>query len=481
MLLNSHYDKKVVLDTSVILYDTMAIKTFHKTDVYIPLPVIQEIDTFKRDMGEKGRNARQFSRFMDTLRNQGALTKGVFLKDCESYVYVNMLSDYENHLPSILDNKKVDNQILGMALFLQQRFPKASIELISKDINLRIKSDVFGIKSKNYDPDKIASVEDMYSGIRKIEVQKEQMEEFFKSAQLKLNQEKLLANQYILMESDRQLKNHHNQDSQADSEQLNKNPSNQIEETQENKKTNSQKVEKQTALGRYDKKKDQIVPLISNKTPIWRIHPRNYEQSFAFDALLNPDLQFVSLLGKAGTGKTLLALAAGLYKTMDENIYKRMLVCRPVFPMGKDIGYLPGDIEQKLNPWMQPVFDSLEYIMGLGKKASRITRDLVDQGLLSIEPLAYIRGRSIPHQYLIVDEAQNLTPHEIKTIITRAGIGTKVVLTGDCYQIDNPYIDASNSGLTYSIEKFKGQDIFAHITLNKGERSKLAELAANLL
>jgi len=445
MLLKSHYNQKVVLDTSVILYDTMAIKSFRETDIYIPLPVIQEIDTFKRDMGEKGRNARQFSRFMDTLRNQGALTQGVFLEGCESYVYVNMLSDYESHLPPILDNKKVDNQILGMALFIQQCFPKASVELISKDINLRIKSDVFGIKSKNYDPDKIASVEDMYSGIRKIELEKKQLDIFFESGALKLKELKLLANQYVLMESP------------------------------------AGEPEKSMGLGRYDKKQDQVLALTSNKMPIWRVHPRNYEQSFAFDALLNPDLQFVSLLGKAGTGKTLLALAAGLYKTMDENAYKRMLVCRPVFPMGKDIGYLPGDIEQKLNPWMQPVFDSLEYIMGLGKKASRITSDLVDQGILSIEPLAYIRGRSIPHQYLIVDEAQNLTPHEIKTIITRAGTGTKVVLTGDCYQIDNPYIDASNSGLTYSIEKFKGQEIFAHISLKKGERSKLAELAANLL
>ena len=472
MLFKSHYDKKVVLDTSVILYDTLAVKSFRETDIYIPLPVIQEIDTFKRDMGEKGRNARQFSRFMDTLRNQGALTKGVFLEDCESYVYVNMLSDYESHLPPMLDNKKVDNQILGMALFIQQRFPKASVELISKDINLRIKSDVFGIKSKNYDPDRIASVEDMYSGIRKIEVGKKQLEEFFKSGSLKLMEEKFLANQYILMECPLQT-DQAEKGSQVEKDQTNN--------TQDETNQPPSPSEKQTGLGRYDKKKGLIVPLISNKTPIWRVHPRNYEQSFAFDALLNPDLQFVSLLGKAGTGKTLLALAAGLYKTMDESIYKRMLVCRPVFPMGKDIGYLPGDIEQKLNPWMQPVFDSLDYIMGLGKKASRITRDLVDQGLLSIEPLAYIRGRSIPHQYLIVDEAQNLTPHEIKTIITRAGTGTKVVLTGDCYQIDNPYIDASNSGLTYSIEKFKGQEIFAHITLNKGERSKLAELAANLL
>ncbi|MBC6416029.1 MAG: PhoH family protein [Bdellovibrionales bacterium] len=440
MLLQSHYHKKLVLDTSVILYDALAVKTFHKTDIYIPLPVIQEIDTFKKDMGEKGRNARQFSRFIDTLRNKGQLTKGVFLENCKSYVHINMLSDYENYLPSLLDNKKVDNQILGMVLFLQQHFPKASVELISKDINLRIKSDVFGIKSKNYDPDRISSIEKMYSGIRNISVTEKQLEEFFKSGFLKLKTEKFLANQYFVLSN-----------------------------------------KKQVGLGRYNRKKNQIVPLLSNKTPIWRVHPRNHEQNFALDALLNTDLLFVSLLGKAGTGKTLLALAAGLRKTIDEALYKRLLVCRPVFPMGKDIGYLPGDIEQKLNPWMQPIFDSLEYIMGMGKKSPHITRDLIDQGLLNIEPLAYIRGRSIPQQYIIVDEAQNLTPHEIKTIVTRAGTGTKVVLTGDCYQIDNPYIDASNNGLTYSIERFKGQDIFAHVTLTKGERSELAELATNLL
>lgn len=441
MLLKSHCHKKVVLDTSVILYDALAVKSFPETDIYIPLPVIEEIDRFKRDLGENGRNARQFSRFMDTLRSQGSLTKGIFLKDCKSYVYVSMLSDYENYLSSELNSSKVDNQILSLALFVQQQFPKGSVELISKDINLRVKSDVFGIKSKDYDPDRVASVEDMYSGVRTLEVKKETLDEFSKQGFIEQpDNVKFLANQYVIMTA-----------------------------------------QKESALGRYNKKQNRIVPLLSNDAPVWRVYPRNHEQNFAFDALLNPDILFVSLVGKAGTGKTLLALAAGLYKTMDEGIYKRMLVCRPVFPMGKDIGYLPGDIEQKLNPWMQPVFDSLEFIMGMGKKASRITKDLIDQGLLNIEPLAYIRGRSIPHQYLIVDEAQNLTPHEIKTIITRAGTGTKVVLTGDCYQIDNPYVDASNSGLTYSVEKFKGEEIFAHVSLNKGERSELAELAANLL
>ena len=236
-----------------------------------------------------------------------------------------------------------------------------------------------------------------------------------------------------------------------------------------------------SAIGRYSQSDERVVPLISPTESIWGIHPRNVEQSFALDCLLNDEIMFVSLVGKAGTGKTLLALAAGLYKTLDEGRFQRLLVSRPIFPMGRDIGYLPGDVEQKLNPWMQPIFDNVEFLMGADKKAAGRAQELINQGMVNIEPLTYIRGRSIPNQYLIVDESQNLTPHEIKTIVTRAGQGTKVVLTGDCYQIDNPYVDSANSGLTYSVERFKGQPIAAHVTMSKGERSELAELAANIL
>jgi len=437
MILKEHWNHKVVLDTSVILYDALSVNIFKNTDIHIPLSVIEEIDRFKRDMGENGRNARQFSRFMDTLRNRGSLTEGVALNS-GSYVYVNMSTLTEEFTD--LDDSKTDNRILKAALLLQRQFPNSKIELISKDINLRVKSDVFGIASKDYDPDRVSSIEDMYTGIKSIDIDVISMNNFFNEGCLSIKKEKFYANQYIVM-----------------------------------------KCQDKTALGRYDHKQNKIVPLIQSGVPVWRVHPRNTEQSFAFDALFNDEIVFVSLVGKAGTGKTLLALAAGLFKTMDEGRYQSLLVSRPIFPIGRDIGYLPGDLEQKLNPWMQPIFDSLEFIMGMGKKAAHLTQDLMDQGLLNIEPLAYIRGRSIPRQYLIVDEAQNLTPHEIKTIITRAGMGTKVVLTGDCYQIDNPYVDASNSGLTYSVEKFKGKDIVAHITLQKGERSALAELAANLL
>jgi PhoH-like ATPase len=269
------------------------------------------------------------------------------------------------------------------------------------------------------------------------------MDRFYSERRLVLPNTKLLANQYLIM----------------------KNAGN----------------PNQSALGRFSHREQAVVPLELSSTGVWGIHARNAEQSFALDALLNDEVLFVSLVGKAGTGKTLLAIAAGLHKTLDEGIFQRLLVSRPIFPMGRDIGYLPGDIEQKLNPWMQPIFDNVEFLMGADKKAAGRAQELINQGMLNIEPLTYIRGRSIPKQYLIVDEAQNLTPHEIKTIVTRAGQGTKIVLTGDIYQIDNPYVDSANSGLTYVVEKFKGYPIAAHVTLVKGERSELAELAANIL
>jgi PhoH-like ATPase len=240
-----------------------------------------------------------------------------------------------------------------------------------------------------------------------------------------------------------------------------------------------------TALARFNRALRQAETLLrAPKEGLWGIHPRNREQQFAFDLLLNEDIQLVTLVGKAGTGKTLLAIAAGLNKSADEGRYNRLLVSRPVFPLGRDLGFLPGDLEEKLSPWMQPIFDNIELLLGAveeGSKRKRGYKELVDLGLVEIEALTYIRGRSIPKQYMIVDEAQNLTPHEIKTIITRAGEGTKIILTGDPYQIDNPYIDSASNGLTYVVEKFKGEEIAGHVTLTKGERSCLAELAANLL
>jgi PhoH-like ATPase len=433
--------RKVVIDTNVILFDAQAIKKFRGADIHIPISVIEEVDRFKRDQGENGRNARQFSRFIDQLRERGKLPNGVQLEDSPSYIFVN--SDFQvEGLGKELDQEKADNRILATAIALQKAFPTSAVELITKDINLRIKADVFNVNAKDYEPEKV-DVDEMYEGHRIVDVEPDVIAAFYKDRITAGETFGLLANQYIIM---RDLSN----------------PSH-------------------SAIGRMSEKEGGIVPLISPTESIWGIHPRNVEQTFAMDCLLNDEILFVSLVGKAGTGKTLMALAAGLYKTLDEGRFQRLLVSRPIFPMGRDIGFLPGDVEQKLNPWMQPIFDNVEFLMGADKKAAGRAQELINQGMLNIEPLTYIRGRSIPNQYLIVDEAQNLTPHEIKTIVTRAGQGTKVVLTGDAYQIDNPYVDSATSGLTYSVERFKGHRIAAHVTLTKGERSELAELAANIL
>lgn len=432
--------KKIVVDTNIILFDALAITKLGEADIHIPISVIEEVDRFKRDQGENGRNARQFSRFIDVLRAKGSLAHGVQLDNSEIYVYVStdlMMTG----MPTELDAQKADNRILSTALALQKQHPRNKVELISKDINLRIKADVYGITAKDFEPTNV-SPEEMYEGYLELELAPGQIDTFYKEKRL-VPSVKLQANQYVIMK-DASNPNH-------------------------------------SAIGRFSNQEQAVVPLISPPDGIWGIHARNVEQSFALDCLLNNEILFVSLVGKAGTGKTLLAIAAGLYKTLDEGQFQRLLVSRPIFPMGRDIGYLPGDIEQKLNPWMQPVFDNVEFLMGADKKAAGRAQELINQGMLNIEPLTYIRGRSIPKQYLIVDEAQNLTPHEIKTIVTRAGRGTKVVLTGDIYQIDNPYVDSANSGLTYAVERFKGHPISGHVTLTKGERSELAELAANIL
>ena len=432
--------RRIVLDTNVILFDAFAINKFQDSDIHIPISVIEEVDRFKRDPGENGRNARQFSRFIDMLREKGSLAAGVQLENSETTLHIN--TDFSiTGLPSELDQGKADNRILATAMALQKQYPRMKVELITKDINLRIKADVMGINARDYEPDNV-SQEDMYEGYQEIAVSNSQIDQFYSQKRF-VPDVKLWANQYVIMK-DTANPNH-------------------------------------SAIGRFSDKEKAIVPLFNGAESIWGIHARNAEQSFALDCLMNDEILFVSLVGKAGTGKTLLAIAAGLHQTLEAGRFQRLLVSRPIFPMGRDIGYLPGDIEQKLNPWMQPIFDNVEFLMGADKKAAGRAQELINQGMLNIEPLTYIRGRSIPKQYLIVDEAQNLTPHEVKTIVTRAGRETKVVLTGDVYQIDNPYVDSANSGLTYAVEKFKGHPIAGHVTLTKGERSELAELAANIL
>ncbi len=435
----------IVVDTNVILFDAQAIFKFIDSEVYVPMSVIEEIDRFKRDIGEIGRNARQFSRFVDDLRDEGKLSDGVPLEKSDSIVRISVDLG-ANTLPKDLDPEKADTRILATALELAKLFPDVPVDLVTKDINLRIKADVYGVNAKDYEPDSVA-IDEMYTGFIDFEVNPNQIDEFYQNKSMANSEgKKLLANQYCVLR-DNSNSNH-------------------------------------SAVGRFNEKENTIVPLLKSTENVWGIFPRNVEQSFALDCLLNDEISLVSLVGKAGTGKTLMALAAGLFKTLDEGKYQRLLVSRPIFPMGRDIGYLPGDVEQKLNPWMQPIFDNVEFLMGSdrsARKAAGRAQELINQGMLNIEPLTYIRGRSIPKQFLIVDEAQNLTPHEIKTIITRAGMGTKIVLTGDCYQIDNPYVDSANSGLTYAVERFKGHGIAAHVTLTKGERSELAELASNVL
>ncbi len=437
--------KKVyILDTNVFLHDPLAMLRFEENDVVVPITVIEEIDTFKKDQSEIGRNARQLSRQLDSYRQQAHLTEGVPLEGGGTLKVVLSSAEAFNRLPPELQADKADNRILAVALQMKAE-SQCPVVFVTKDTNLRIKADAVGLVAQDYESGKV-SIDELYSGAAELEVSKSEVDRFYGQGYLDLAAD-LLPNQCVtLVEAG--------------------NPAH-------------------TAIGRYQASLERVVPLIRvPKDGLWGIHPRNREQQFAIDMLLNDDIQLVTLVGKAGTGKTLLAIAAGLYKVSDEEAYSRLLVSRPVFPLGRDLGFLPGDVEEKLAPWMQPIFDNVDLMLGMvdeqGKR-KRGYRELVDMGLLEIEPLTYIRGRSIPKQYMIVDEAQNLTPHEIKTIITRAGEGTKIVLTGDPYQIDNPYVDSSSNGLTYTVEKIKGQDIAAHVTLTKGERSPLAELAANLL
>ncbi len=437
--------KNYVLDTNVLLHDPQAILKFSDNTVVIPLTVIEEIDRFKKDQSETGRNARQISRMMDQFRVQGKLVEGVPLENggiirVDIYKHELMMK-----LPPELRDDRGDNKILAVAKELHDNIPDSPVIFVTKDINLRIKADTIGLKTEDYQNDKIP-VEELYTGTTELVVNGAAVDRFYDQGFLETDAE-LFANQGVTL----------------------------IDEANSS----------HTALARFNAATGQLVPLVRPpKEGVWGIHPRNREQQFAFDLLLNDDIQLVSLVGKAGTGKTLLAIAAGLLKTADEGAYNRLLVSRPVFPMGKDLGFLPGDIEEKLAPWMQPIFDNVELLLSsydeVGKR-KRGYRELIDLGLMEIEPLTYIRGRSIPKQYMIVDEAQNLTPHEIKTIITRAGEGTKIILTGDPYQIDNPYVDSSSNGLTFSVERLKGHDIAGHTTLSKGERSALAELAANVL
>jgi len=437
--------KNFVLDTNVLLHDPRSIYMFDDNTVIIPIYVIEELDMFKKDMSELGRNARQIARYLDEHRAEGGLAEGVPMPNGGLL----KVSFVEHDLPkSMADGQLMDNRILAVAIETRLRDPQSETVFITKDTNLRIRADALGLIAEDFEPERV-EISDLYTGISERLVSAETINSLYKpGAQVSVpDLDKLAPNEFVLFKD------------QA-------NPSH-------------------TAMGRYDSEKKAVVPLNRQvKDGVWGVRPRNMEQSFLIDLLLNDDLKIVTIVGKAGTGKTLMAIAAGLQKVTEEAAFQKLLVSRPIFPLGRDIGYLPGSVDEKLNPWMQPIFDNVEYLLNLSrsdKKAGRGHHELMDLGIIEIEPLTYIRGRSIPNQFIIVDEAQNLTPHEVKTIITRVGDGTKIVLTGDPYQIDNPYVDSTNNGLVHVVNRFRNERIAGHITMTKGERSALAELATNLL
>ncbi|MCK5689819.1 PhoH family protein [Myxococcota bacterium] len=435
--------KTFVLDTNVILHDPNAIKGFEDNNVVIPIYVIEEIDNFKKELSELGRNAREVARILDGLREEGSLGEGVPISSEGGLLKVAITTQ---ELPEeYRSQRSIDNKILATALQIHKEGADGQVIFVTKDVNLRIRADALGLKVEDFDTEK-TPISELYSGILELDVPGDAIDDFYSNGSYPLEDPYHFHNQFVFLR---------NETNQA-----------------------------HTAMGKVNVDSQAVESLIHAKDSLWGIRPRNREQSFAFDLLVNDNVKLVTLVGKAGTGKTLLAIAAGLQKVTEENAYQRLLIARPIFPLGKDMGFLPGDIEEKLTPWMQPIYDNVEFLMGLGKserKRGRSYQELQDMGVLEIEPLTYIRGRSIPNQFLVVDEAQNLTPHEVKTIISRAGEGTKIVLTGDPYQIDNPYVDSTNNGLIHAVNRFKGERLAGHITLTHGERSELAELATNLL
>jgi PhoH-like ATPase len=440
--------KKVfVLDTNVLLHDPMAIFRFEDNDVVLPITIIEELDRFKKDTADTGRNARYVSRTLDDLRRKGSLVQGIPLEQ-GGYLKVALCHrDTLLQLPAELEGDQGDNAILAVAMEYRHHYD-LPVVLVSKDTNLRIKADALGLVAEDYETDKV-NIDDLYTGTLEVMVSATTMSQLFSEGHLQLDKS-LYPNQAITLMDE-------------------SNPAH-------------------TALAFVRGDSGKLVPLTKlSHAGVSRVQPRNREQRFAFELLLQDSISLVTLVGKAGTGKTLLAIAAGVQKVADERLYSRLLIARPIVPLGRDIGYLPGDLTEKLNPWMQPLYDNFDLIFGTQDLRGRPDHwrrgheEMIDQGLLQIEPLTYIRGRSIPRQFLIVDEAQNLTPHEVKTILTRAGEGTKIILTGDPDQIDNPYVDAASNGLTYVVERFKGEALAGHITLTKGERSELAERSALLL
>jgi PhoH-like ATPase len=410
--------------------------SFRDNEIVLPLEVLEELDKLKTYPDQRGKSAREAIRFLDSIARRGNLNEGVRLENGSTLRVSLALPD---KTPPGIELEKNDNRIILCAYALQAEGRR--VFFVSKDINARVKATALGIKAVDYEKQKV-DITTLYQGLRELDASTETLARLLGDGELPWK-DRLYPNEFVLLRD---------------------------------------KVSGNSALARSDVERPRITVLPEWDGPVAGLNPLNDRQRVALELLLDDDVRLVTLVGKAGTGKTLLAIAAGLKRTAEDKHYTRMLVTRPVVPVGKDIGYLPGEKSAKMANWMQPLFDNLEYILGEYKRPNvKSLEQLVKDRIIEIEALSFIRGRSLPNQYMIVDEAQNLTPHEIKTIVSRAGEGTKVVLTGDPYQIDNMYLDANSNGLSYLVEVFKGQRIFGHVTLQRTERSELAELAASLL
>lgn len=434
--------KTFVIDTNVLLHDPQAISKFKDNDVIIPLNVFEELDSMKRFSDELGKNARYILRFIDSLkaRKTGNLHTGVQIEDG---IVVRVLVDTKaaERTSFPLPPERSSNKILLVAYKLKEQ--GEHVVIVSKDFVVRVKAEAVGLEAEDYENLKF-SYDNIYRGYRKIEVPKREIDLFLKDGFLEADIPDLFPNEYCMLSS----------------------------------------PEQSSAVCKYNSKTKRLEPLLKLSKDIWGIQPLNVEQKCALDLLLRDDINLVTMIGPAGTGKTLMALAAGLRKVFDEGVYNRILVSRPIIPLGKDIGYLPGTKDEKLFHWMQPIFDNLEFLcQSTSGEANGLETQkwVMESKKLEMEAVTYIRGRSLPKMYMIIDEAQNLTPHEVKTIISRAGKGTKVVLTGDATQIDNPYLDKDSNALTYTVGKFKQYPIYGHIFLDRTERSELAALAAEVL
>ncbi|MFT4416075.1 PhoH family protein [Fredinandcohnia humi] len=440
--------KVYVLDTNVLLQDPRAIFSFEDNEVVIPAVVLEEVDSKKRYMDEIGRNARQVSKLIDNLRQSGKLHEKINLEN-GGILRIELNHRSFHQLQEIFVEKTNDNRILAVAknLSLEEQTKENGrpVILVSKDALVRVKADALGLQAEDFLSDRVVEVDHIYTGFLELYINRNVLDLFYEKGELHVTElvnHPFYPNQFLVLK-----------DALGGSS---------------------------SAIGIVDKTGKKVKKLVFSQEHIWGIKPRNVQQTMAFELLLRDDIPLVTLIGKAGTGKTLLALAAGLLQTEDLGKYKKLLVARPIVPVGKDIGFLPGEKQEKLRPWMQPIYDNLEYLFNT-KKPGELDAILAGMGSIEVEALTYIRGRSIPEQFIIIDEAQNLTKHEVKTILTRVGEKSKIVFMGDTEQIDHPYLDEYNNGLTYVVEKFKDQKVAGHIRLIKGERSGLAQLAADIL